>query len=437
MPTIHAPMLLLCVLLSSTSAMASPDPAQISPERIRADLEALVGFGTRHTLSDLNHPTRGIGAAARWALGQFDKAGVDAELETFDLPSSVRVPDGATLINVVGRVPGTRSPERMYYVVAHYDSRALNVMDAVSDAPGANDDGSGTALVLELARLIQASPLESTVVFLLTSGEEQGLLGARFHASQAAGDGLDIRAVLSSDIVGDPTAPPGSERDDERFRVRVFSPGIGPGDSADEIRRIWRMGAENDSPARQLARAIYDSAIKHKTSVRPLLINRTDRFLRGGDHYAFLEAGFPSVRFTEVHENYNRQHQNVSPDAPDIGDTLDDVDPEYIADVARLKLVTLTEMANAPSAPANARLIAAGLTNDTTIRWSPSPEADTAGYEVVWRPTTEHHWTRGVDVGDATEHTIKLSKDNWFFGVRAYDADGNRSPVSFPGVGQE
>lgn len=428
----------MIVLLSSFGAIAqSIGLDDVSALRIRADLEALVDFGTRHTLSSLDDDQRGIGAAARWIRARLQDDGIDAELEVFDLPSSVRVPDGATLMNVVGRVPGTKNPDRWYYLVAHYDSRASDVLDARSDAPGANDDGSGTALVLELARLISVNPLESGVVFLLTAGEEQGLLGARYHASNARANELDIRAVLSSDIVGDPRAPVGSGRADARDRVRVFSPGIGPGDSDQDIRRIWRLGGENDTPARQLARAIHDAAVKHETPVRPMLINRTDRFLRGGDHYAFLEAGYPAIRFSEVHEDYNRQHQDIIENRPEIGDVLEEVDPEYIADVARLQLAALTEMANAPSIPADVRLITAELTNDTTIRWSPSPEADVAGYEIVRRATTEHFWSSVEDAGMSTEFVVRYSKDNWFFGVRAYDHDGFRSPVAFPGAARE
>lgn len=397
----------------------------------------MVSFGTRHTLSSRTDPERGVGAAARWAVERFREAGLEAELETFDVPPSGRLPDGATIDNVVARLPGTRTPERLYYLVAHYDSRALDPLNGEGDAPGANDDGSGTALVLELARVLGERPLESTVVFLLTSGEEQGLFGARYHASQARASGLDIRAVLSSDTVGDPTAPPGSGRASERFRVRVFSPGIGPGDSDADIRRIWRMGGENDSDARQLARAIDEVARKYVTAVRPMLIYRTDRFLRGGDHYAFLESGYPAVRFCEVHENYDRQHQDLSPDKPHMGDVLGAVDPEYIADVARLNLAALVEMANAPSTPRDARMITAALTNDTTIRWTASPESDVAGYDVVWRATTDHQWTDALDVGNVTEATIKLSKDNWLFGVRAYDADGHRSPAAFPAAARE
>jgi len=269
---------------------------------------------------------------------------------------------------------------------------------------------------------------DSTIVLMATSGEEQGLHGAREHAQKQVARGADIRAVLNNDTVGDPTNPSGPDAPGE---VRVFSEGLPPNASADDAGAIRRLGAENDSTSRQLARYVAEIASLYGAEVKPRLIYRHDRFLRGGDHTPFNELGIAAVRFVEVHENYDRQHQDVRvEDGVRYGDLPEHVDPEYLAGVTRLNLATLAHLANAPSVPGSARVIVADLTNDTTIRWERSPEPDVAGYEIVWRDTTSPVWQHSHDAGDVSEATINLSKDNWIFGVRAYDEDGYRSPVA-------
>jgi Zn-dependent M28 family amino/carboxypeptidase len=315
--------------------------------------------------------------------------------------------------------------------MGHYDSRASGANDAESDAPGANDDASGVAVAIELARVLSKHRLDSTVVLMATAGEEQGLIGARMHARAARERGLDIRAVLNNDIVGDPTGPDGRGA---RDRIRVFSEGL-PAQTLEgqAYANFRRHSAENDSPSRQLARYIAEIAELHDLSVKPWVIYRPDRFLRGGDHTPFNELGFAAVRFCEVYEDYTRQHQDLREEGGvRYGDLPEFVDAEYLADVARLNAAAVVHLANAPSPPSNARILTARLSNDTTIRWNPSPEPDVAGYEVVWRDTASPVWQHSRDVGDATEATIELSKDNWFFGVRAYDREGYRSPVVFP-----
>jgi hypothetical protein len=424
---------------------------RISSERVMGDVRALVGFGTRHTMSETESDIRGIGAARRWLRDEFRRIAGEAgredvtvEFEPFTVePDGRRITEPVEVVNVVCTIPGAmpEARDRLYYVVGHYDSRAGDANDAVSDAPGANDDASGTAVCLEVARALMAERLDATVILMPVAGEEQGLYGARRHAAAAREQGRDVRAVLSNDIVGSPNGPGGLSA---RGQVRVFSEGLPTAVLAEDdramaaVRTLRALSAESDSDSRQLARYVADVAASHDLPVKPWLIFRPDRFLRGGDHTGFNEAGFPAVRFCEVHENYTHQHQDVrTEDGVVYGDLPEFVDGRYLADVARLNAATIVHLANAPSTPPEARVIVAELTNGTTLRWSPVPEPDAAGYEVVWRETTSPVWQHTRDVGNTTEATIELSKDNWFFGVRAYDRDGYRSPVAFPKPAQE
>jgi Zn-dependent M28 family amino/carboxypeptidase len=281
------------------------------------------------------------------------------------------------------------------------------------------------------------------VVCLAVVGEEQGLVGSEYHAQTAAANKEDIRAVLSNDIVGDPLGPGGDPARAARHTVRIFSENLPRNPATKDYARIRSLGAESDSPSRQLARYIADIAAIENTALKPMLVFRNDRFLRGGDHLSFNDAGFPAVRFTETYEDYRHQHQTprteTGEDGKEIryGDLPEFVDPGYVADVARLNCAAIVHLANAPSTPANARILTAKLEYTTTLRWDKSPEPDVAGYEVVWRETTSPTWQQARDAGNATELTLDLSKDNYFFGVRAYDKDGYRSPVGFAGAARE
>jgi hypothetical protein len=437
------------LVLTLAVLAATVDPvdgllAEVSPDRMMATVEKLASFGTRHTLSATDDPVRGIGAARNWILGEMKAAGgsLVAELEAFDAPPSVRLPDGARVVNVVGRVKGSmpESEHRLYYVVGHYDSRNGNALDGIGDAPGANDDASGTAVVMELARILADKPLESTVVFLCTAAEEQGLIGAKFHADTVSADKTRrVLGVLSNDIVGDPWGSrPRLADAPERFKVRVFSHGIPRNPSASEYAEIKAWSSFNDSSGRQLARFVFESATAARTAVTPVVVFRDDRFLRGGDHTSFAERGIPAVRITVLHEDYSRQHADVvERDGKPYGDVAEFVDRGYMADVAKVNLAALVAMANAPSPPTRVRMLTDSLSPDTSLRWEASPEPDVAGYEVVWRETTEWNWTAVQDVGAETKATISVSKDGCFFGVRAYDKDGNRSPVQFAGAAKE
>jgi Zn-dependent M28 family amino/carboxypeptidase len=411
--------------------------AEISPDRLKATVDRLAAFGTRHTLSRTDSETRGIGAARRWiaaelqriaaASGRTGEAAMTVELETFaQPPDGKRVPTAVDIVDVVATLPGAAAEARprRYYVVAHYDSRATDPLDAAADAPGANDDASGVALVLELARIMSARRFDATVVFLATAGEEQGLLGARLHAQKARAEGRDVRAVLSDDIVGDPLGEPG--------HVRVFSEGLPVAATAEQIAEIRRLGAESDSPSRELARFVAEVARLHGLAVEPKLVFRGDRFLRGGDHLAFNDLGFPAVRFTTVREDYDRQHQDVRVERGiHYGDTPEHVAPAYLAGVAAVNAAALAHLASAPAPPDAARIVTAELGHDVLLRWTAPPDRDLAGYEVVWRETTSPVWTSARDVGAATDARLSLPKDDLLFGVRAYDRDGFRSPAAF------
>lgn len=401
-----------------------------------------MSFGTRHTLSDTISDTRGIGAARRWLKSELEaygrasprtgSAAMQVSFESHVQPADgKRVPHDTEIVNVMAVLPGTmpEASARRYYVVAHYDSRALDVLDATSDAPGANDDGSGAALVLELARVMAKRTFDATIVFLLTAGEEQGLFGARARAQAARESGEDVRAVLNDDIVGDPSSLTGGP---PSARVRVFSEGLPERLGPEALAEVRSLSAESDSPSRELARYVLEVAGWEALAIQPVLVFRPDRFLRGGDHLAFNEAGFAAIRFTTVDETYERQHQNVrSLNGVAYGDLPEYVNAGYLAGVVRLNLATLAHLANAPSVPRDARAVTADLGHDAVLRWSPSPEPDVAGYEVVWRDTTSPVWQGLLNAGRATTATVPLSKDDHFFGVRAYDAVGYRSSVAF------
>ncbi len=431
-----------------TDGLTSTVLAKISAARMREDVSRLAGFGTRHTLSDTTSPSRGIGAARNWIKAEMERCAketgerLQVSFEEFDQPVARRVRKGAKLVNVVGVLPGTmpEAAARRYYVVGHYDSRNADVMDAEHDAPGANDDASGTAIVMELAHVLGDVKLDSTVVFLAVAGEEQGLLGSAYHAGQAAGRKEDIRGVLSNDIVGDPTGPADARGRpvSDRRRIRVFSEGVPRNPGAQRLAEIRNLAGENDSPSRELARFVAATGDLEQTGVRAMLVFRPDRFLRGGDQSSFNDNGYPAVRFTTVYENFDRQHQNIQMrDGKPYADLPEFVDADYLAEVARLNAATIIHLANAPSSPPKARLLTSELSSDTVLRWDSSPEPDVAGYEVVWRETTSATWTDLKDVGKVNEATLPLSKDNVFIGVRAYDTQGYRSPVSFPAAARE
>jgi hypothetical protein len=408
---------------------------QVSPDRIRANIEKLVSFGTRSTISAQDSGAiqagRGVGAARQWIQSEFERYSrdcggcLDVKTDSFTQPTADRIPRPTEITNVYAVLKGSdaENAKRIVLVTGHYDSRNSDISDVKGDAPGANDDGSGTAVSLECARVLSKLKFPATIIFLSVAGEEQGLNGSDHFAKMAKEQSWDIEAVLNNDIVGGDKSP-----DQDHSVVRVFSEGLPAAATEQEIRRIRGLGGENDSASRQLARYIADVGHAYDPGVKPMLVFRLDRYLRGGDHYSFNQQGFAAVRFTESREDFHHQHQNVrTENGIEYGDLAKFVDFDYVAHVARLNAATLASLASAPAPPANVRLLAKDLENDSTLTWESSPGGLATAYEVLWRATTSPEWEHAEKVGNVNRATLKLSKDNVIFSVRAVDAQGHRS----------
>ena len=414
--------------------MLSEIAGQVSPAELRATITRLVGFGTRHTASDVSSETRGIGAARRWAQRRF--AEIDAgcggclQIET---PSQTvtgeRLTRPTEIVDVLAIQRGSSDPDRVVVIAGHLDSRRSDVMDATGDAPGANDDGSGVAAVIEAARVLTRHRFPATIVYAVLSGEEQNLYGGRLLASYATEHGWRVEADLNNDIVGNTEGLNGVR---DATHVRVFSEGTKAVETPEQANRRRYNGGEVDSPSRQLARYMDRLAQRYVKGLDVRMVYRTDRFSRGGDQVPVLEAGFPGVRVTEAAENYRRQHQDVRVEGGiSYGDVLSGVDFPYLAQVTRLNAVTLAALASAPAPPQEVK-ISGAVSDDTTVSWAPS--AGAAGYRVWWRDTTEPQWRFSRWAGPATSIGLKdVVIDDWFFGVSAVSADGFESPAVFPG----
>jgi hypothetical protein len=434
--------------------------AQVSPARISARINRLVAFGTRHTLSETVSDTRGIGAARRWIAREL-QACSDAQggrlqvtMDEHVAPASERLPRTTPIVNVVATLPGSdpQARARLFVVSGHYDSRASDVMDASSEAPGANDDASGVAAVMEMACVMAAQRYPATLVFMAVAGEEQGLLGAEFWAERARREGLRVDAMITNDIIGSPVGDIG-QRDAKQ--VRLFADGLSPllrlalspatpnkspndASFAETLRQQIdaqaRAGGSADFATNQLGRHLKTVGERYLPGFNINLIQRPDRYLRGGDHLPFLARGFAAVRFTEPFENFLHQHQNVRTEGGvRYGDLAEFVDTAYVADIARINLAGLATLAKAPATPQEVFVETLELSNDTTLRWRESTAGDVASYRVVWRETGSAVWQQQRDVGKLTRITLKgLSKDNLIFGVQALSADGHASLAAFP-----
>jgi hypothetical protein len=415
---------------------------EVSAKNIEATIRKLVSFGTRNTLSEQDNPTRGIGAARDWIYSEFQKISadcggcLDVQKQAFLQPKANRIPEPVTLTNVYAVLKGTTDPDRIYVISGHYDSMCnLNAMDAKCDAPGANDDASGTAVSLELARVMSKRKFDATIIFMTVPGEEQGLLGATYFAKQAAEKKMNIEAMLDNDIVGGVTTYKNAP---DRQSIRVFAEGVPSNETQAEANTRRSVGGENDSPARQLGRYVVEMAKIYSPAFKATLVYRRDRYGRGGDHIPFLENGYAAVRFTEPHEDYTHQHQTVKiVDGKQYGDLPEFVDFGYVANAARINLVALANLALAPAKPKGVVMLAGGLTNDTDLKWEANKDPDLAGYEIVWRDTTSPFWTNSKWIGNVASYKLKeMSKDNYFFGVRAVDKNGHKSPVVYPRPGR-
>jgi acetylornithine deacetylase/succinyl-diaminopimelate desuccinylase-like protein len=430
----------LAVSSQTADARIAATLQQVSGQRIRANIEKLVSFGTRSTISaqdaDAIAAGKGIGAAREWIKAEFERYSQDCggclevRTDSFTQEPADRIPNPTVITNVYAVLKGTdpANAKRVVLVTGHYDSRNSDTLDRTGDAPGANDDGSGTAVSLECARVLSQMKFPATIIFLTVAGEEQGLNGSHHFAEMikekmVKDEGWDLEAVLNNDIVGGDKS---AEQD--HSVVRVFSEGVPAAASEQDLRRIRGLGGESDSGSRQLARYIADVGRTYDAGVKPMLVFRLDRYLRGGDHSAFNQQGFSAVRFTEFREDFHHQHQNVrTANGIEYGDTLKFVDYDYVARVARLNAATLASLAAAPAPPANVHLLAKDLENDSTLTWDPSPGGLATAYEALWRATSSPDWEHSQKVSGATRLTLKLSKDNVIFAVRAVDATGHCS----------
>ena len=439
--------------------------ASIKPSQIDQTIEKLVSFGTRNTLSSMETdlpPGQGINAAADWIARQFEAISrecdgcLEVKRDTFTAdpasasgsPWAGRIPKPTKLTNVYAVLRGTdpAQAKRTVLVTGHYDSRNLNVLDDHGAAPGANDDASGVAVSLECARVLSKLKFPGTIVFVAVAGEEQGLVGSAHLARLAKEEGWDLEAVLNNDIVGGNTTP--GDTLQMKDRVRVFSEGVPQAASPEEARHIRALGKEDDSPSRELARVIAETArtyLSKPGAAKPFsafLVDRPDRYLRGGDHSSFNHEGFAAVRFTEWREDYNHQHQNVikpapGSDAPILGDLIEFVDFNYVAQVARLNAATLATLAAAPGEPQKLTIVNKMTENGSTLTWEPPAGGGVAHYEVLWRETTAPNWQYVKQIAATSSEgpvtvSLPISKDNVIFGVRAVDAKGHRGLVVVP-----
>ena len=430
--------------LASAFALAISLPSagyaqeQADPDGLRAKVEKLVSFGTRHTLSDPDHPTRGIGAARRWAAGEFERiskaCGGCLKVENvarFDYGD--RIPQGVNIVNVLGIQRGTGDPNDVIIISGHIDSRVSDPMNFTDDAPGANDDGSGSALVIEAARILSKEKHRATIIYALLSGEEQGLFGGKLIADTAKARGWNVIAMLNNDIVGGTHGQDGRIVDDV---VRVFSEGIRSSESLEEAMSRRGSGGEDDGPSRALMRKADSVADANANIGLDVFgVRRPDRFSRGGDHLPALQLGYPAIRFTVGVEDYDHQHQDLrTENGVKFGDTVDEMDFDYLAKVTNLNTALARELASAPPAPAMAQLGGAVSAN-TTVKWSPVKGA--TKYRVYWRRADAQDWTDSKDVTDATETTLTgLIVDDHFVGVSAVSEGGQESIVTFVGLPQ-
>jgi hypothetical protein len=417
---------------------------EVSSKNIEAIIRKLVSFKTRHTLSDTTSKTEGSGAARNWIKAEFEKYAASSggrmkvQFDTFTQPKGVRIDRPVRLKNILAILKGTDPKDtRVYIVSGHYDSRVNDVMDPNSVEPGANDDASGTAVSMELARVMSKRSFPATIIFVSVVGEEQGLYGSTNVAKRAKAENWNVNAMLNNDIVGNTH---GMETDLKDNRsVRVFSEGVPSVAAGNEkqVASLIALGGENDSPSRELARYIKEVAERYVDQLDVKLIYRRDRYLRGGDHVPFLLQGFTAVRFTEMNEDFNRQHQDIrTENGVNYGDLPDFVDFNYVQKVARMNLSVLANLALAPAEPQNVGVTTSGLTNTTTLVWeAPNAGKRPVGYYVLMRETISPYWEKKFYIGTKeVSCTAKLnySKDNYLFAVQSVDAEGHESLPVFP-----
>ena len=419
---------------AETSAMVN----EVSKDSLKAYDQALINFGTRHTLSTQHSKTKGIGAARDYVLSKFNSfkaqaAGrLTAYIDTITyLPDGQRVDRPIILGNVIARLQGTDPKDKRIFIVSgHLDTRRTDVMDSVGIAPGANDDGSGTSAIIECARIMSQYKFSATILFVAVSGEEQGLLGANFLADKAKKENWLVAAMLNNDMIGSTST---SETGiNNNVQVRVFSEGLSYYNLDKAAKKIRQYGLENDGAARQLARYIKEVGERYVDNLEVKLIYRNDRFLRGGDHTPFVENGFAAVRLTDMNENFDHQHQDIrTQQGVQYGDLIEYMDFEYLRKNTALNIASLASLAKAPSKPRDVVILVSDLTNKTTLSWKAPVAGHAEGYYVMMRETTSAVWQKKFFTKD-TSMTLPYSKDNYFFAVQAVDNKGNESLAAVP-----
>ena len=434
------------MLAANAQTIIKKDPAiatmvaAVSSDSLRAYIQTLVNFGTRNTLSTQTDKLRGIGAARNWVLAKFNSFAkqsggrLTAFIDTTTLaPDKRRIDEPTLLGNVMATLQGTDATDKRIFVISgHLDNMRTSVMDRIGDAPGANDDASGTAAVIECARILSKMSFPATIVFVAVSGEEQGLLGANFMATKARAQNIEIEAVLNNDIMGSNNSNETNIIDNTR--LRVFSEGLPFYELDKQAKTIRQLGLENDGKSRQLARYVKEIGERYVPNIEVVMIYRNDRFLRGGDHTAFVENGYAAVRFTEMNENYTRQHQNVRVEnGIQYGDLEQYIDYEYLRKNTAVNLASLANLAAAPAMPVEVKIEVARLGNNTSFNWKKPLSGNVSGYYVLVRETTNALWQKKFYTTDSNI-VLPYSKDNYFFAVQAVNAAGNESLPVVPGV---
>jgi hypothetical protein len=434
-------------LFSQTTIYRDPEIAQmvseVSPDSLRSYINTLVSFGTRNTLSTQTDKKRGIGAARNWVLQKFNEFAknssgrLTAFIDTTTLqPNGKRVDIPFVLGNVMATLKGTDpNDNRIFIISGHLDSRRSDVMDRAGDAPGANDDGSGTSAVLECARIMSKHSFPATIIFVAVSGEEQGLLGSTFMANNAKKENRNIEAVLNNDIMG-------SNNSNEtniinNTKVRVFSEGIPAYETEKSIKKIMSLGLENDSRSRELARYVKEIGERYVDNLEVVMVYRTDRFLRGGDHLPYLQNGFTAVRITEMNENFTRQHQDVRVEnGVHYGDVPEHIDFEYLRKNTALNLCNLANLTKAPSVPEEVKIEVKSLSNSTSLSWKAPKSGKVKGYYILMRETTSPVWQKKIFTLE-NKITLPFSKDNYFFAIQSVNETGNESLPVLPDVSRD
>ncbi|HEV7331044.1 MAG TPA: M28 family metallopeptidase [Flavisolibacter sp.] len=438
--------LLFTALFSSAQTIIYRDPQieqmvkEISPDSLKSYIHQMVNFGTRHTLSSTTDKKRGIGAAREWVVQKFKEFArasngrMTAFIDTTTLqPDGRRIDARTSLGNAMAILKGTDTADkRIYLISGHLDSRVSNVLNRTADAPGANDDGSGVAALMECARIMSRHPFSATIVFVAFSGEEQGLLGATYLANKAKQEGWQIDALLNNDIMGSNNS---SETNIiNNTQVRVFSEAFSVQDTGRVLQNIRNLGLENDGKARTLARYVKEVGERYVPNLEVVMVYRNDRFLRGGDHTPFVQRGYAAVRVSEMNENFHHQHQDLRTENGIVyGDLAEFMDFEYLRKNTGINLATLANLAKAPSAPQNVEIKVRNLTNTTTLSWVTPKNGKPKGYFVLMRETTSPVWQKKFFT-DATTITLPYSKDNYFFAVQSVSEQGNESLPVLPSV---